>query len=62
MLLKKNEIKSVVKFADVVHGDVAALTLLVELAHGVFRGDVAIPTGLLTHSDLRIPESCEADD
>ena len=47
---------------NVVHGDVAALTLLVELAHGVFRGDVAIPTGLLTHSDLRIPESCEADD
>ena len=56
MLVEKNNIKSVVKFADVVHGDVAALTLLVEPTHRVLGRDLAVPAGSEVDTNLRIPK------
>ena len=54
MLLKEDDIKAVVQFADVVHGDVAALALLVELAHRVLGRDLTVLACSEVDTNLRI--------
>ena len=55
MLLQKYDIKPVVQLGDVVHGDVAALALLVEQTHRVLGRDLAVLTGSQVDTNLGIP-------
>ena len=56
MLLQKYDIKPVVQLGDVVHGDVAALALLVEQTHRVLGRDLAVLTGSQVDTNIGIPQ------